>query len=122
MGKTILVVDDSPSLRSVVKVTLVKAGYDVVEAGDGVQALAKLSEGKVHMVLCDVNMPNMDGLTFLKNVKLRPDCKFTPVVMLTTESGDETIKAGKAAGVKGWMVKPFQPDRLLEVVSKVVGG
>jgi two-component system chemotaxis response regulator CheY len=121
MAKKILIVDDSSTVRNLVKVTLHNAGYEVVEAGDGEQALAKLNEGRVHMVICDVNMPKMDGFGFLKNVKLRADCKFTPVVMLTTEEGEATKKAGKDAGAKGWMVKPFQPDRLLEVVSKVVG-
>lgn len=121
MTKTILIVDDSASLRTVVKLTLVRAGFEVLEAGDGVEGLAQLDQAaKVHLIVTDVNMPNMDGITFLKKVKQHPRHKFAPVVMLTTE-GQEVIKEqGRAAGAKAWIVKPFNPPQLLAAVSKLV--
>jgi two-component system, chemotaxis family, chemotaxis protein CheY len=121
MAKTILIVDDSSSLRTVVKIALVRAGYDVIEAGDGKEALAKL-EGlsKVHLIVSDVNMPNMDGITFVSHVKQHARHKFTPVIMLTTEGQDDKKQQGKAAGAKAWMVKPFNPPQLLDAVSKLI--
>lgn len=120
MGKTILIVDDSASLRQVVGISLRNAGYDVIEAADGRDALFKLTGQKVHLMISDVNMPNMDGISFLKSVKQNPAYKFTPVVMLTTESAEEKKKDGQAAGAKAWVVKPFKPEQLLGVVQKLV--
>ena len=121
MAKTILIVDDSSSLRTVVKLALVRAGYDVLEAGDGVQGLAQLeAAGKVHLIVSDVNMPNMDGITFVTHVKQHPRHKFTPVIMLTTEGQDAKKEQGRAAGAKAWIVKPFNPPQLLDAVSKLI--
>jgi len=120
MAKTILIVDDSASLRQVVGISLRGAGYDVIEAGDGQDALRRLTGQKVHLMISDVNMPNMDGISFVKAVKQLPAYKFTPVVMLTTESQDEKKRQGQEAGAKAWVVKPFKPDHLLGVVQKLV--
>ena len=121
MAKTILVVDDSSSLRTVVNIALTKAGYNVIEAGDGVSALAKLAAAsRVHLIVSDVNMPNMDGLTFVTKLKQMAAHRLTPVVMLTTEATPERIAAGKAAGAKAWIVKPFNPPQLLDAVAKLV--
>lgn len=120
MAKTILVVDDSSSVRTVVGTALRGAGYDVIEACDGKDALGKLTGAKIHLIVSDVNMPNMDGITFVKEVKKHPNYKFTPICMLTTESGQSKMMEGKAAGAKAWIVKPFQPPKLLDAVSKLV--
>jgi len=121
MAKTILIVDDSSSLRTVVRLALGRAGYDVLEAGDGVEGLSELDKAaKVHLIVSDVNMPNMDGITFVSRVKQHPRHKFTPVVMLTTEGQDEKKQQGKAAGAKAWIVKPFNPPQLLDAVSKLI--
>lgn len=121
MAKTILIVDDSTSLRQVVAIALKGAGYEVIEAGDGLQGLAQLQAApKVHLIISDVNMPNMDGITLLQNIKQLPNYKFTPVIMLTTESGEEKKQAGREAGAKAWVVKPFQPAQLLAAVAKLV--
>ena len=120
MAKTIMVVDDSASLRQVVGIALKGAGYDVIEGGDGSQALQQLKGQRVHLIISDVNMPNMDGISFVKAVKQMPAYKFTPIVMLTTESADEKKRAGQEAGAKAWMTKPFRPEQLLGVVQKLV--
>lgn len=120
MGKTVLIVDDSASIRQVVSITLKGAGYDVIEGNDGKDALTKLDGRKVHLIISDVNMPNMDGITFLKNVKQLPAYKFTPVIMLTTETGEAKKEEGRAAGAKAWVVKPFQPAQMLTAVSKLI--
>ncbi len=122
MAKTILIVDDSSSLRAVVKIALVRAGYDVLEAADGKDALLKLEKAptKVHLIVCDVNMPNLDGIGFVKSIKQHPKHKFCPVVMLTTEDEELKIQQGKAAGAKAWIVKPFSPTQLLDAVSKLI--
>jgi two-component system chemotaxis response regulator CheY len=121
MAKTILIVDDSASLRTVVKLALVRAGYDVLEAGDGKEALAQLDKAaKVHLIVSDVNMPNMDGITFVTQVKQHARHKFTPVIMLTTEGQDAKKEQGRAAGAKAWIVKPFNPPQLLDAVSKLI--
>lgn len=120
MAKTILVVDDSASLRQVVIIALKGAGYDAIEAADGKDALGKLDGQKIHLIVSDVNMPNMDGITLVKEIKKLPAYKFTPIIMLTTESGDDKKAAGQAAGAKAWIVKPFQPNQLLTAVSKLV--
>lgn len=120
MAKTILVVDDSASLRQVVGIALRSAGYDVIEGCDGRDALARLTGQKVHLIISDVNMPNLDGISFVKEVKKLPNYRFTPVVMLTTESQDEKKRQGQEAGAKAWVVKPFKPEALLGVVQKLV--
>ncbi|MGB0128210.1 MAG: response regulator [Rhodocyclaceae bacterium] len=120
MAKTILIVDDSASLRQVVKIALNNAGYDVVEAGDGKEALTKLDGTRYHLIVSDVNMPNMDGIALLKAIKQHQTYKFTPVLMLTTEAGEAKKQEGQMAGAKAWIVKPFQPQQLLMAVSKLI--
>jgi two-component system chemotaxis response regulator CheY len=120
MAKTILIVDDSASLRQVVGIALKGAGYDVIDACDGVDALKKLDGRKIHLIISDVNMPNMDGITFVAQSKQLPAYKFTPVIMLTTEAGDAKKQAGQAAGAKAWVVKPFQPAQMLAAVGKLI--
>ena len=120
MAKTILMVDDSASLRQVVTITLTGAGYEVVEACDGKDALGKLDGRKVHLIISDVNMPNMDGISFVKAVKQLPNYKFTPIIMLTTESQETKKQEGQAAGAKAWVVKPFKPEQMLMAVSKLI--
>ena len=118
MSKTILVVDDSGSFRQVVKMALQKASYDVVEAIDGMDACAKLDGRKIHLIVCDVNMPRMNGLEFVRHIKTTA-YKFTPVIMLTTESQEAKKAEGRAAGVRAWVTKPFQPSQLVDAVSKL---
>lgn len=120
MGKTILIVDDSASVRQVVGIALRGAGYDVIEAVDGKDALTKLDGKKIHLMISDVNMPNMDGITFVREAKKLPAYKFTPIIMLTTESNESKKKEGQDAGAKAWVVKPFQPAQMLAAVSKLV--
>jgi two-component system, chemotaxis family, chemotaxis protein CheY len=121
MNKTILAVDDSPSLRRMVAFTLKGAGYDVIEAVDGHAALDKAKATTVALVLTDQNMPLMDGFTLIESLRALPAYARVPIVMLTTESSDEMKARGRAVGATGWMVKPFDPRRLLEVVRKVIG-
>jgi two-component system, chemotaxis family, chemotaxis protein CheY len=120
MAKTVMVVDDSASLRQVVGIALKGAGYDVLEGCDGQDALNKLTGQKVHLIISDVNMPNMDGISFVKAVKQMPNYKFTPIIMLTTESQEATKQQGQAAGAKAWVVKPFKPEQMLDAVSKLI--
>jgi len=120
MAKTIMIVDDSASLRVVVSIALKSAGYDVIEGCDGKDALSKLTGQKIHLIVSDVNMPNMDGITLVKEVKKLAAYKFTPIVMLTTESQDSKKKEGQEAGAKAWVLKPFKPEQLLAVVQKLV--
>lgn len=114
-----MVVDDSASIREVVSLALKGAGYEVLEACDGKDALSKLTGQKIHLIVSDVNMPNMDGISLLKEVKQRPEYKHTPVMMLTTEGQDSKKQEGKDAGAKAWLVKPFQPPVLLSAVAKL---
>ena len=118
MAISILVIDDSASLRQVVAMTLKAAGYDVLQAGDGREALALLDGRKIGMAVCDVNMPNMNGIEFVIAAKKLPAYKFMPILMLTTETQESKKAEGKAAGAKAWMVKPFSPSSLLSAVSK----
>lgn len=120
MSKTILIVDDSSSLRQVVSITLKGAGYNVIEACDGKDALTKLNGQKIHLIVSDVNMPNMDGITFVTEAKKLPAYKFTPIIMLTTEASEAKKQAGQAAGARAWVVKPFQPAQMLAAVSKLI--
>ena len=116
----ILAVDDSASMRQMVAFTLKGAGHDVVEAVDGVDALAKAQGQKFELVISDVNMPNMDGITLISELRKMADFKFTPMLMLTTESTSDKKQQGKAAGATGWIVKPFNPDQLLATIGKVL--
>jgi two-component system, chemotaxis family, chemotaxis protein CheY len=119
MAKTILAVDDSISMRQAVSFALSAAGYDVLEAGDGTEAVAKLS-GAVHMVITDLNMPKMDGIELIKHIRTNSAHKHIPILMLTTESQPAKKDAAKAAGATCWMVKPFRPEQLVAVVSRVL--
>ncbi len=119
MAKTIMIVDDSASMRRVVGIALRGAGYDVLEGCDGKDALSKLTGQKVHMIISDVNMPVMDGITFLKEVKQMAAYKFTPIIMLTTESEESKKREGQAAGARAWVVKPFQPEQLIGAVARL---
>ena len=118
---TILAVDDSASMRQMVTFTLKGAGFDVIDAVDGVDALGKAKTAKIDLVLTDVNMPRMDGISLIKELRALPNFKFTPILMLTTESGSEKKTEGKTAGATGWIVKPFNPDQLLKTIKKVLG-
>jgi two-component system, chemotaxis family, chemotaxis protein CheY len=120
MPRTVLVVDDSTSLRQMVTFTLKGAGFDVIEGTDGRDALTHVQGKAVSLVITDLNMPVMDGMTLIRELRAKPEFKFTPILMLTTESQQERKLEGKAAGATGWIVKPFQPDQLLQVISKVV--
>lgn len=116
----ILAVDDSPSMRRMVSFTLAGAGYQVVEAVDGQDAYEKAQAQAFDLVLTDQNMPRLDGLGLTRRLREHPNFKSTPILMLTTESSDEMKQAGRAAGATGWLVKPFEPARLLEVIQKVI--
>ncbi len=119
MSKTIMTVDDSASVRQMVALTLKDAGYAVIEACDGKDALGKLT-GQVDMIVTDLNMPNMDGIELIRNVRANAQYKFVPIVMLTTESQAEKKEEGKNAGATGWIVKPFKPEQLLAVAKKLL--
>ena len=121
MAKTILTVDDSASMRQMVKLTLSGAGYHVIEAPDGTQGLAVARGHTVDMVLTDLNMPKLDGIGLIKGVRASALNKFIPIVMLTTESQDSKKSEGKSAGATGWIVKPFKPEQLIAVVKKLLG-
>ena len=113
--------DDSASVRQMVSFTLKDAGYTVIEAVDGRDALEKLQTGNVNMLITDLNMPNIDGINLIKQVRSQQQHKFMPIIMLTTESQDSKKQLGKAAGATGWIVKPFKPEQLISVVKKVLG-
>ena len=118
---TILAVDDSNSIRQMVSFTLKSAGHDVVEADNGNAALATAKSKKVDLVLTDVNMPQMDGVSLVRALRALPEYKYTPILVLTTEAGNAKKQEGKAAGATGWLVKPFDPSQLLATVKKVLG-
>ena len=125
MAKTVLIIDDSTSMRQMVGFTLKGAGFQVIEGSNGKEGLDKIAAapgGKVDLVITDLNMPIMDGLTFIKEARTRPGLRFTPMLVLTTEGDDDRKAQGKAAGATGWIVKPFQPEQLLKVVGKVLPG
>jgi two-component system chemotaxis response regulator CheY len=121
MAKTILAVDDSASIRQMVAFTLKSSGYEVVEAVDGMDGLEKAKSKSFNLILTDQNMPRMDGVTLVKNLRALAQYKTTPILMLTTESSDAMKAQGRAAGATGWLVKPFDPQKLVEVVKKVIG-
>ena len=118
--RSILAVDDSASMRKMVAFTLTSAGFHVVEAVDGQDALEKAQHHAIDLVLTDQNMPRMDGLSLTKKLRENPKFKTTPILILTTESSDQMKMAGRAAGATGWLVKPFDPARLIEVIQKVI--
>ena len=118
--QSILAVDDSASMRQMVAFTLKGAGYNVIEAADGQEAFDKARGAKVDLVLTDQNMPKMDGITLVKNLRGLPSYNGTPILILTTESSDEMKAKGRAAGATGWLVKPFDPGKLLDVIKKVI--
>jgi two-component system chemotaxis response regulator CheY len=122
MSKRIMTVDDSKTMREMVSFTLKNAGYEVLEAEDGKQAVDVLFGGnKADVIITDLNMPNMNGLELIRALRADPNYKFTPILMLTTESDDTRKTEGKAAGATGWIVKPFNPEKLIQVVQKVAG-
>jgi two-component system chemotaxis response regulator CheY len=120
MSKKVLAVDDSPSIRAMVTLVLKSAGFDVTEAASGDDGLAKAKAETFNLILTDQNMPGMDGVTLVRNLRQLGHCKATPILILTTESSDAMKAQGKAAGATGWLVKPFDPDKLIAVVNKVV--
>ena len=120
MGKTVLIVDDSASMRQLVGFALSSAGYDVVDAKHGKEALDKIDSAKVEIVITDLNMPEMDGIELIKQLRTTTANRYTPIVMLTTESQESKKQEGKQAGASGWIVKPFKPDQLIDVVKKFV--
>jgi two-component system chemotaxis response regulator CheY len=121
MSKTILAVDDSASMRQMVGVTLRAAGYEVIEASDGDEALEYARKHRVHAVLADVNMPRMDGIALIAQLRTLPNYQLTPLLLLTTESTPDRTLQGRQAGATGWMVKPFNPDQLLATLERVLG-
>jgi two-component system, chemotaxis family, chemotaxis protein CheY len=121
MSKRIMTVDDSASVRQMVSFTLREAGYDVVEACDGKDAISKIGGSQFNLIVTDLNMPNMDGIELIRNLRAAGSHKFVPIIMLTTESQESKKSEGKAAGATGWIVKPFRPEQLLAVIKKVIG-
>ena len=120
MSKTALVVDDSATMREMVSYTLKQAGFEPLTGGNGQEALDQLTGQAVDLIITDLNMPVMDGLSFIKAVRARDEYRFVPILMLTTESQADVKAQGKAAGATGWLVKPFNPEMLLQVIGKVV--
>lgn len=121
MARTILTVDDSPSVRVMVAMTLREAGYEVIEASDGREGLEKALAGKIDAILTDQNMPNMDGLSFIREYRKYPVSNGTPIIFLSTDSADDLKRQAREAGALGWMVKPFTQAQLLAVIKKVLG-
>ena len=119
--KKILAVDDSISIRKSISFVLTQEGYEVVEAVDGVDGLAKAKEDKFNLVITDINMPKMDGIEMIKQIRQTEGYKFTPIIALTTENQDSKMQEGKAAGATGWIVKPFTSEKLLAIVKKIIG-
>ena len=121
MSKTIMTVDDSASVRMMVAFTLKESGYEIIEAVNGVDALEKLENHEISMIVADINMPEMDGITLVKKIRNHKQHRFIPVIMLTTESHESMRERGKEAGATGWIVKPFKPEQLVAVTRKVLG-
>ncbi len=121
MAKKIMTVDDSASVRQMVSFTLREDGYEVIEACDGVDAISKMENTTLNMIVTDLNMPNMDGIELIKKVRAGSANKFVPIILLTTESQESKKQEGKSAGATGWIVKPFKPEQLLAVIKKVLG-
>jgi len=120
MAKTVMIVDDSASMRQTIKICLSGAGYEVIEAVDGRDGVSKLDGRRVHLIISDVNMPNMNGIEMVRAIKQIPNYRFTPVMMLTTEAEESKKREGQEAGAKAWVVKPFKPEQLLAAVSKLI--
>jgi two-component system, chemotaxis family, chemotaxis protein CheY len=120
MGAAILIVDDSVSIRQSVRFILEQNGYTVFEGADGAEGLKRLSEQKVQLVITDINMPNMDGLSMVRKIRETEGIKFLPILVLTTESQGSMVEEGKKAGATGWIVKPFNNDKLIETIKKVL--
>ena len=120
MSKTIMLIDDSYTLRQMVSMTLSREGYEILQAENGKDALKKLEGQKVDLILCDVNMPEMDGISFVKEIKKNDEYKYTPIMMLTTETEQSVKEDAKELGIKLWMVKPFQPPIITEAVKKLL--
>jgi two-component system chemotaxis response regulator CheY len=120
MGASILIVDDSVSIRQSIRFVLEQSGYTVFEASDGLEGLKRLGEQKVNLVITDVNMPNMDGLTMVKKIRESDGLKFVPILVLTTESQGSVVEEGKKAGATGWIVKPFNNEKLIETIKKII--
>ncbi len=121
MPQTVLIVDDSITMRDMVAMTLANAGFQVEQAGDGQEAVGKLMNGSTpDLVVTDLNMPGIDGITLIREIRKMPALKFTPILMLTTESSDDKKAEGRAAGATGWIVKPFNPEQFLKVLKKVL--
>jgi len=120
LAKKILIIDDSAVFRKVLNLQLKNAGYETTEANDGVEGLAKATSADFNLIICDVNMPNMDGLTFVGKVRANEKARFIPIIMLTTESQEEKKRKGLEAGAKAWLVKPFSPDQLLNAINKLI--
>ncbi|QJW98007.1 response regulator [Frigoriglobus tundricola] len=120
MAKTILVVDDSPTMRQMVSDTLRQAGFDVVLGVNGADALGRLGGQRIHLVITDFNMPVMGGLVLIERLRARPEFRFTPILVLTTESEEKRKQEGRTAGATGWVVKPFDPTRLVQVVNRLL--
>lgn len=121
MSKTIMTVDDSASIRQMVGFTLEDAGFNVIEAKDGIDALSKINGSQISMMFIDLNMPNLDGIGLIKEIRKSAEYKFIPLIMLTTESQIGKKLEGKSAGATGWIIKPFKPEQLLKVIKKVLG-
>jgi two-component system, chemotaxis family, chemotaxis protein CheY len=121
MGKKVLVVDDSKAIRQSISFVLDQNGYQVLEGADGLEGLSRLNSDKVDLIITDINMPNLDGIGFIKKVRERDESRYTPILVLTTESQKTIMDEGKAAGATGWIVKPFSTDKLLDAVKKVCG-
>lgn len=119
MAKSILAVDDSVTMRQTISTALAKEGYNVLVANDGLDALSKLNGNKFHVIITDINMPNMDGIKLIKEIRNLAEHRFTPIIVLTTESQPEKKEEGKSAGATGWIIKPFKPEQLIAVVKKV---
>jgi two-component system chemotaxis response regulator CheY len=120
MTHCILTVDDSSTMRQMISFTLRGASFEVLEAGDGVEALEVAKGKKLSLIITDVNMPRMDGITLVQRLRALPEFKFTPILVLTTESDASMKQKGKEAGATGWIVKPFSPEKLMDVVNKVI--
>lgn len=120
MAKTIMIIDDSVAIRKVVGLTLKGSGYEVVEAEDGQDALEKLAGREIHLFICDINMPRMDGFAFARQIQAAEEYRDIPIIMLTTETGEDKKKQGDDAGVRAWVTKPFQPQQILSVISGLI--
>ncbi len=121
MIKKIMIVDDSKSMRQMIKFTLLNGGYEVIEAEDGMNALKMLSGHQIHLIITDINMPNMDGIQLIRKIRLHEEYRFIPILVLTTESQKSLKEEGKSSGATGWIVKPFSQSQLLHVVKRVLG-